>query len=146
MTIPAPDILLVEDSRTTAELFTFALKANKSSATIHAVHDGVEALEFLLGDASKSDGAHNPLPRLVLLDLHMPRLGGFEVLQRLRADERTRLLPVLILSSSDEESDRREAQRLGANGYIAMPVGFEESCAAIARVERDWLKADLPPQ
>jgi len=146
MNISAPDILLAEDSPTTAELFVFALEANQSGATIHVVRDGVEALDFLLGGVTLSESAHNALPRLVLLDLYMPRLGGFEVLERLRADERTQILPVVILSSSDQESDKREAYRLGANGYIQKPVGFKDSCEAIARLERDWLRADLAPQ
>jgi CheY-like chemotaxis protein len=143
MNISAPDILLVEDSPTSAELFVFALEANQSSATIQVVRDGVEALDFLLdGDgAARSGSTSNALPRLVLLDLHMPRLDGFQVLERLRADERTRLLPVVILSSSDQESDKREAYRLGANGYISTPVGFKNSCEIIAQLEREWLGA-----
>ena len=99
----APDILLAEDSPTTAELFVCALEANKSAATIQVVRDGVE------------------------------------VLQRLRADERTRLLPVVILSASERESDELDAYRLGANGYIRKPTGFRESCETIAQIERDWL-------
>lgn len=148
MNISAPDILLVEDSPTSAELFVFALEANQSSATIQVVRDGVEALDFLLdGDgAVRSGSTSNALPRLVLLDLHMPRLDGFQVLERLRADERTRLLPVVILSSSDQESDKREAFRLGANGYISTPVGFKNSCEIIARLEREWLGAAAAPQ
>jgi two-component system response regulator len=146
MNSSAPDILLVEDSPTSAELFVFALEANESDATIQIVRDGVEALAFLLGDASSSGSARNPLPRLVLLDLYMPRLNGFEVLERLRADERTRLLPVVILSSSDNESVKREAYRLGANGCVSKPTGFKNSCEIIAELERDWLKADVAAQ
>lgn len=146
MNISAPDILLVEDSPTSAELFVFALEANQSSATIRVARDGVQALDFLLGDATRPGSACNALPRLVLLDLHMPRLGGLQVLERLRADERTRSLPVVILSSSDQESDRREACRLGANGCITKPMGFKDSCEIIAQLERDWLRADVPGQ
>ena len=135
----APDILLAEDSPTTAELFVCALEANKSAATIQVVRDGVEVLDFLLGDATRPESMRKALPRLVLLDLHMPRLGGLEVLQRLRADERTRLLPVVILSASERESDELDAYRLGANGYIRKPTGFRESCETIAQIERDWL-------
>jgi two-component system response regulator len=145
MNISAPDILLVEDSPTSAELFVFALEANQSEATIQIVRDGVEALAFLLGDAP-SGSARKPLPRLVLLDLYMPRLNGFEVLERLRADEHTRLLPVVILSSSDDESVKREAYRLGANGCVSKPTGFKNSCEIIAQLERDWLKADVAAQ
>jgi CheY-like chemotaxis protein len=142
MSVGAPDILLVEDSPTTAELFLFALKANQSSVTVQIAHDGEAALDLLLGVASAS-GSSTPaaLPRLVLLDLHMPRLDGFEVLARLRADERTRLLPVLVYSSSDLESDKCDALRRGANGYVHKPVGFKDACETIARIERDWLSA-----
>ncbi|WP_035056230.1 response regulator [Andreprevotia chitinilytica] len=140
-----PDILLAEDNPTTAELFVYALEANKSEATIRVVRDGVEVLDFLFGDATQPERTGNALPRLVLLDLNMPRLGGFEVLARLRADERTRTLPVVILSSSDDESDEREAYRLGANGYIKKPRGFKESRGTIAQIEQDWLKADIAP-
>lgn len=146
MNTTVPDILLAEDSPTMAELFVYALEANKSKATIQVVSDGVEALNFLLGGVTQSESIHNTLPRLVLLDLHMPRLGGFEVLERLRADERTRFLPVVILSSSGQESDKHEAYRLGANDYIKKPMGFKESCITIAQIERDWLRADGAPQ
>lgn len=139
MNTSAPDILLVEDSPTTAELFVFALQYNKSSATIQVVRDGVEALDILLGDAISPESAR-ALPRVILLDLFMPRVDGFEVLQHLRAHERTRLLPVVVYSSSDQESDRREAFRLGANDYLYKPVGFKDCCEAIARLERDWLR------
>lgn len=142
MNIEAPDILLAEDSPTTAELFVYALEANNSGVTIQVVRDGVEALDFLLGGVTQFESIHKAMPRLVLLDLHMPRLGGFEVLERLRADERTRFLPVVILSSSDQELDKHEAYRLGANDYIKKPIGFEESCEAIAQIERDWLRED----
>lgn len=139
MNTSAPDILLAEDSPTSAELFVFALEANNSSATIQVVRDGVEALDFLLGDAAQSESVGKALPRLVLLDLHMPRLDGFEVLERLRADDRTRFIPVVILSSSDQDSDKREAYRLGANDYISKPVGFKDTCEIVAKLERDWL-------
>jgi len=109
------------------------------------VRDGVQALDVLLGDTTPSETAR-ALPRLVLLDLFMPRIDGFEVLQRLRAHERTRLLPVVVYSSSDQESDQREAYRLGADGYIHKPVGFKDCCEIIARLEREWLRADAAPR
>lgn len=145
MNTRAPDILLAEDSPTTAELFVYAFEAIASGVSIQTVRDGVEVLDFLFGNTTQAEGI-GALPRLVLLDLHMPRLGGLEVLERLRADERTRLLPVVILSSSDQESDEHEAYRLGANGYIKKPKGFKESCAVIAQIECDWLKTDGAPQ
>lgn len=145
MSISAPDILLAEDSPTTAELFVFALEANQSAATIQVVRDGVEAIDFLLGSATPSESTRSALPRLLLLDLHMPRLDGFQVLERLRADERTRHLPVVIYSSSDQESDKLEAYRRGANGYVQKPMGFKDACETIARLERDWLGTGVAP-
>jgi CheY-like chemotaxis protein len=140
MNISAPDILLVEDSPSDVDLFMLAHQMNKSAATISVARDGQEAVDVLLGGESRSGGAQNSLPRLVLLDLNMPRLNGFEVLERLRADERTRLLPVVIFSASDQRSDELEAQRLGANGYVRKPARFENLRAALAQFERDWLK------
>ncbi|MGB4074678.1 response regulator [Pseudomonas sp.] len=137
MNTSAPDTLLAEDSPTTAELFLYALEASTTGVTIRVVGDGVEALDFLFSIGSA-------LPRLVLLDLNMPRLGGLGVLERLRADERTRALPVVILSSSEQESDEQEAYRLGANGYIMKPRELKESCAVIAQIERDWLRPHPP--
>lgn len=130
-----PDILLVEDSPTTAELFLFALKANRSKAVVRTVHDGQSAIDVLLGNR----GTPGVLPRLLLLDLHMPGIDGFDVLARLRSDERTKQLPVLVYSSSDQDCDRREALSRGANGFVHKPVGFEDACKAIARIENEWL-------
>ena len=129
--VGAPDILLVEDSATTAELFVFAIEANHSQATIQVVQDGQAALDLLLGGKNTAGRADVALPRVLLLDLHMPRMDGLEVLDRLRADERTRLLPVLIYSASDLQSDRTDALHRGANGYVRTPVGFKGACAAI---------------
>lgn len=145
MKICAPDILLVEDSRSDVDLFMLAHQMNGSAATIGVARDGMEAVEVLLGGEGRSGYAQDALPRLVLLDLNMPRLNGFEVLERLRADERTRQLPVVIFSGSDQRSDMLEAERLGANGYVRKPVDFESLCATLAQFERDWLSADLAP-
>jgi prepilin-type N-terminal cleavage/methylation domain-containing protein len=142
MSLPAPDILLVEDNPTDADLVMIAHRLNKSAYTIQVVRDGVAALDFLLGGGTGSEGAQLPLPRLVLLDLHLPRLNGFEVLERLRADERTRLLPVIIFSSSEQESDVGKSHRLGANGYLRKPSNFQTLREILTQIERDWLKAD----
>jgi CheY-like chemotaxis protein len=119
-----------------------AHQLNQSDANIEVVRDGVEALELLLGSESRPRGAQDALPRLILLDLNMPRLNGFEVLERLRADDRTRLLPVVVFSASNESSDEREAHRLGASGYVRKPASFEKLRATLAQLEREWLSAN----
>lgn len=139
MNTDAADILLVEDSPTTAELFVLALKANKSNAVLRVVRDGVAALDLLHGDADSPALARAALPRLVLLDLHMPGLNGFEVLEHLRADDRTRLLPVVVLSASDEESYKRKAIACGANDYVDKPMGFTAARDLMSALERRWL-------
>lgn len=136
-----PYILLAEDSATTAELFVYALEVTTSRVAVKVVYDGVEVLDFLFGNETQSGCITNSPPCLILLDLHMPRLSGFEVLERLRADEHASRLPVVFLSSSDNELDEREAYRLGANGYIKKPRGFKDACSVIAQIERDWLGA-----
>jgi two-component system response regulator len=134
MSTERTDILLVEDNEFEVILFLRAHRMNGSATKVEVARDGVEALEMLF------DG--NPvLPRLVLLDLNMPRVDGFEVLERLRADPRTRDLPVVIFSGSDEESDKVKADRLGASAYVRKPIGFAKLQATLAEIERDWLGA-----
>jgi len=144
MSTSGSDILLVDDSESDIDLFLIAHEENKSGAIVRVARDGVEAVNLLLGGNDACGEAMEGLPRLVLLDLNMPRLNGFEVLARLRADERTRLLPVVIFSSSDQKSDEREARRLGANGYVCKPAGFEKLRAVLAQLERDWLGQSSP--
>lgn len=139
------DILLIEDSPTIAELFAYALQANKSRATLRIVQDAEAALALLLDGHTAAASNPLPLPRLVVLDLHLPTLNGLEALDRLRGNERTRHLPVVIYSASDRDSDRAEAMRRGANGFVRKPVGFKDACAAVARIEREWLTGELSP-
>lgn len=137
MSTGAPDILLIDDSLTTADLFKYALKVNKSDTTIQAVHDGESALDMLLGNDQPSS---TQLPQLILLDMHLPRLDGLEILAQLRANERTRQVPVLIYSGSDAQESEAEAIRHGANGYVCKPAGFKDICAMIKQIEYEWLK------
>ncbi|KQW03064.1 response regulator [Rhizobacter sp. Root1221] len=134
----SPDILLVEDNPLDVELVRYAREFNAATSTLHVARDGVEAVAYLLGDGSTGDDTRG-LPKLVLLDLHLPRLTGFEVLARLRSNARTQSLPVVILSSSDEESDVREALRLGANAYLRKPSSLVDLCELMTQIERDWL-------
>ena len=133
------DILLVEDNPADVELTLRAFKTNRLSNKIHVARDGVEALEFLFGD-------EGPVSRLcvVLLDVKMPRMDGLEVLRRMRADPRTRHLPVVMMTSSSEESDRLASYDLGANSYIVKPVDFENFTEAVRVIGTYWLLLNKP--
>ena len=138
---PAPDVLVVEDNPDDVELTLRALKRMHLTNPVRVARDGVEALEILLGDGT----SRPPLPRVVLLDLKLPRVGGLEVLARLREEERTRTLPVVVLTSSREEPDVRKAYALGVNSYVVKPVEFEKFVDAVGRVGQYWLLLNLPP-
>jgi len=135
----SPDILLVDDNRANVKQFQLALTANRSTAVVDIARDGDEALALLLGSSPTQPTRLPRLPRLVLLDLHMPRFGGLDVLKRLRAHPHTRSLPVIIYSASGTEQDRREAMRLGASDYWIKPADFSEICDVVARLEQTWL-------
>ena len=138
---PAPDVLVVEDNPDDVELTLRALKRMHLTNPVRVARDGVEALEILLGDGT----TRPPLPRVVLLDLKLPRVGGLEVLARLREEERTRTLPVVVLTSSREEPDVRKAYALGVNSYVVKPVEFEKFVDAVGKVGQYWLLLNLPP-
>ena len=145
MASPERVILLVEDSPNDAALILRGLKKGGISNEIHQVQDGVEALEYLLGTESRSRRPQKGLPAIVLLDLKMPRMGGLEVLQRLRADERTKRLPVVILTSSKEERDVLDGYDMGANSYIQKPVDFIKFAKAVEQLGLYWLVLNEPP-
>jgi two-component system, response regulator len=126
------DILLVEDNPADVELTLRAFKKNRLSNNIHVARDGVEALEFLL------DGAARELS-VVLLDLKMPRMDGLEVLRRMKSDQRTRHIPVVMMTSSSEESDLVASYDLGANSYIVKPVDFDNFTEAVRLIGMYWL-------
>ncbi len=139
-------VLLVEDNPDDEALTRRAFRRSKLANDIHVTRDGVEALEYLHGrPEGESTGWTHPLPRLVLLDLKLPRVDGLEVLTAIRSTERTRLLPVVILTSSDEDRDLVESYELGANSYIRKPVGFEEFTRVIEELGLYWLVINLDP-
>ena len=135
-----PDVLLVEDNPDDVELTLRALKRARVVNPVHVARDGAEALELLLGEGGRLR------PRVILLDLKLPRVNGLEVLERIRADERTRALPVVVLTSSREEPDIRRAYELGANSYIVKPVEFEKFVSAVGEVGLYWLVLNQPPE
>jgi DNA-binding response OmpR family regulator len=136
--MPTQLIVLVEDNADDQALTLRALKKQNIANEIVVLDDGVKALEFLL-DESK------PIPHLVLLDLKLPRLDGLEVLRRVRAERRTALLPIVVLTSSDEERDVVEGYRLGANSYIRKPVDFNQFSEAVRNLGLYWLVLNQAP-
>jgi len=143
--VNAGKILLVEDNPDDVALTTRALKSHNIMNDVVVAHDGVQAIEYLFGTEGRP--ASDELPAVVLLDLKLPKLNGMEVLQRIRADGRTRLLPVVILTSSDEERDIIEGYTLGANSYVRKPVNFVEFTEAAKQLGLYWLLINqAPPQ
>ena len=140
-----PVILLVEDNPDDEALTLRALKRANVGNQIIVARDGVEALDYLMGTGTHAGRDTRDLPQVVLLDLKLPRIDGLEVLRRIRADERTRLLPVVILTSSNEERDRMEGYALGANSYVRKPVDFTEFVDAVRQLGLYWLLLNQPP-
>lgn len=139
------DILLVEDNPTDAELTLRALKKQNLFDHTEWVKDGVAALDFLLKRGDYADRAAEAPPRVVLLDLHLPKLDGIEVLRRMRGDEPTRLIPVVVLTSSKEERDIVATYRLGVNSFVSKPVAFEEFVHTVAELGLYWLRINKVP-
>ena len=139
-------ILLVEDNPQDEMLSLRALRKINLANRIVAVHDGQQALDYLFQEGEFS-GRHGPsLPTFVLLDLNLPRVSGLEVLQRLRADPRTRFLPVVLLTSSEEERDRLSAYSGGANSFVRKPLDFSEFAETVSRLGVYWLAVNAPAE
>jgi len=135
-------ILLVEDNADDVALTIRALRKNNLMNEIIVARDGAEANELLFGTESSPP---IKLPELVLLDINMPKMSGLELLELIRANERTRLLPVVVMTTSDEEKDRVESYRLGANSYVAKPVEFAEFSKAVMQLGMYWLVFNVGP-
>lgn len=140
------DILLVEDNRQDEMLILRALRKVNIANRIDVVRDGQQALDYLFREGEFAEREGTDLPSVVLLDIGLPRLSGLEVLERLRADQRTNLLPVVILTSSDEERDRLHSYENGANSFVRKPLDFSEFAETVARLGIYWLATNLPPQ
>jgi two-component system response regulator len=139
------EILLVEDNLADVELTVHALRQEKLANAIQVARDGEEALDFLFCRGPHADRSFENPPRLVLLDLKLPKVDGLEVLRKVKGDPRTQAIPVVILTASREEGDMVNGYHLGANGYIQKPVDFDNFRGAIKQLGLYWLVVNEPP-
>jgi len=139
------EILLVEDNPDDVELALHAFRKHKLTNRIVVARDGAEALEFLLGKDSEVVGRSQDVPRVILLDLKLPKVSGLDVLRRIKQDERLGNVPVVMLTSSREEPDIAESYRLGVNSYIVKPVDFDQFTEAVRELGLYWLLLNQPP-
>lgn len=138
-------ILLVEDDPADEALTVHALAENKIGNKVLVAHDGAEALEYLFGPAGDEVRKAEDLPQVVLLDLKLPKIDGMEVLRRIRANERTKLLPVVILTTSEEEDDMVKGYELGANSFVRKPVNFDQFMSVVKELGMYWLVINKCP-
>lgn len=138
-------ILLIEDNPDDEELTLLAFEENSISNQVVVARDGVEALDYLFGTGKFADRNLDVMPALVLLDLQLPRINGLEVLEKMRADNRTKFLPVVIMTTSNEQQDLINSYKLGCNSYIRKPVDFEQFQTAVQQLGIYWLLLNEPP-
>jgi len=139
------DVLLVEDKMSDADMTIRALHKSKIVNTIIHVKDGKEALDFLFGSEQYVGRDTRKKPKVILLDLKMPKIGGIEVLGRIKQNEATKDIPVVVLTSSKEHPDMEECYRLGVNSYIVKPVGFEDFMRVIGELGLYWIMSNQTP-
>lgn len=146
MNLNEVEILLVEDNETDAELTIRALKRKNLTNNLVWVKDGAEALDFIFAKGNYSERNIEGLPKLVLLDLRMPKVDGLEVLQTIKADDRTKKIPIVVLTSSKEDKDIVESYELGVNSYVSKPVEFDEFTDAVSTLGLYWMLLNNPPE
>ena len=146
MTTDLTDVLLVEDNEDDSTFFTRALRAAIPAAQVRVARDGAEALNLLFGTANGGEAVPLMRPKLIILDLKLPKLDGLEVLRRLKSNPHARSIPVIVLSSSLEKRDLADSYRLGANSYLVKPMDFDEFREAVGMMGRYWLEYNQPPK
>ena len=139
------EILLVEDNPNDVELTLRALKKNSIANKILVVNDGAEALDFIFSTGSYKGRAQDNQPKVILLDLKLPKISGIEVIRKMKSDESTKTIPIVALTSSEEEKDIEECYELGVNSYIVKPVDFEKFSKVVADIGLYWLLVNKPP-
>lgn len=141
----AIDILLVEDNPYDAEMTLRSLQKKHLGNPVEWVKDGAEALDFIFGQGAYANRAHLPAPRLILLDIKLPKISGIEVLKKIKADPALKTIPVVILTSSAEDQDLLQSYELGVNSYIVKPVDFEKFQEEVAKVGFYWMLMNQTP-
>ena len=141
---PPIEVLLIEDNPNDVEMTLYAFEQHRLSNRIHVVRDGAEALDFIFGAGRYAGRNVEDVPRVILLDLKLPKVDGIEVLRRLKADPRTWAIPVVVMTSSREERDVVETYKLGANSYIVKPLDFVKFTEAVRQVGLYWLLLNQP--
>ena len=141
----AVEVLLVEDNPSDAELALRALKKNKLTNHVRWLQDGAAAIDYLFGEGEWKGRELEPRPRVILLDLKLPKVDGIEVLRRVKSDDRTRSIPVVVMTSSREERDIVDSYRLGVNSYVVKPVDFDQFSKAVGELGFYWMLINQPP-
>ncbi|MEA3187018.1 MAG: hypothetical protein QOD99_848 [Chthoniobacter sp.] len=140
------EILLVEDNPTDLELALRVFRKHELANRIEVARDGAEALDFLFGEGAHAGRGSIQIPKVILLDLKLPKIGGLEVLRRIKGDPRTRTIPIVVLTSSQEEKDLVESYQLGVNSYIVKPVDFDQFSDCLKQIGIYWLLSNAPPK
>ena len=140
------EILLVEDNMGDAEMTIRALKKNNLANKLVHLKDGAEALDFIFAEGNYAGRKMEHIPKVILLDLKMPKVNGIEVLQKIKSDDRTKKIPVVVLTSSNEDPDIQECYRLGVNSYVVKPVQFEKFVKAISELGFYWMILNQSPR